>query len=345
MRWYEIRNAEAADAELFIYDEIGIWGITANDFQKDLAKIKSKNIILHLNSPGGNVFDGLAIYNLLKNSDKNITVMIEGLAASIASVVAMCGDKIIMSKSAMMMIHNPFISMTGDSDQLKKTAEMMDMIKSQLVDIYTLRSKMETKDVEDLMTAETWMTAETCKKKGFCDEVSESLKIAAFAGIDKYEFRNKAIFDNLKKKLKKSEETMEITNIAQLLGVADDKVLDTIKTMQQKIEDSAKALSDLQAKLNEQIVMNAIAEKKILPAQKDFALKMLAVGDDTYQAWLDQNKPQLPSDSITITGADGTAQAVTYNDLLDDPELYEKWYTENRAEFDKMKAKFEKGEK
>jgi Protease subunit of ATP-dependent Clp proteases len=310
-----------------------------------LANIKSENIILHLNSPGGDVFDGLAIYNLLKNSGKNITVMIEGLAASIASVVAMCGDKIIMSKSAMMMIHNPFISITGDSDRLKKTAETIDMIKSQLVEIYSLRSKMETKDVEDLMTAETWMTAETCKKKGFCDEVSESLKIAAFASIDQYEFRNKAIFENLKKKLKKSEETMEMSSVAQLLGVTDDKVLDTIKAMQQKIEDSEKNLSDLQEKLNEQIVVNAIAKKKILPAQKDFALKMLATGDDTYQAWLDQNKPQLPSDPITIPGADGTPHPVTYNDLLDDPELYEKYYTENRSEFDKMKAKFEKGEK
>lgn len=93
---------------LSIYDEIGFWGVQAKDFISDLAKVSSKVLNVEINSPGGDVFAGLAIYNALKGSGKEIVVKVMGVAASAASLIAMAGDKIIMPKNTFMMIHNPW---------------------------------------------------------------------------------------------------------------------------------------------------------------------------------------------------------------------------------------------
>ena len=104
--WYEIRGKKGADeADVYIYDEIGFWGITAQDFVNELKEITAAVINLHINSPGGEVFDGIAIYNTLKAHSATINVFIDSLAASSASFIAQAGERVVMAKSATMMIH------------------------------------------------------------------------------------------------------------------------------------------------------------------------------------------------------------------------------------------------
>ena len=129
MKWYEIKN-KAEKAEIWIYEMIGkdFWtgeGLTAKDFQKDLSQIKASQIDLHINSPGGDVFDGNTIYNLLKQHPATITTYIDGLAASIASVIALAGDKVYMAENALFMLHQPWGITIGNEEDHEKTLELL----------------------------------------------------------------------------------------------------------------------------------------------------------------------------------------------------------------------------
>jgi len=120
MKWYKI-EAKADKAEIWIYEYIGedFWtggGVTAKSFQKYLAAVKASQIDLHINSPGGDVFDGITIYNLLKQHPATVTTYIYGLAASIASVIALAGDRIVMAENALYMVHNPWGVSMGDAN-------------------------------------------------------------------------------------------------------------------------------------------------------------------------------------------------------------------------------------
>ena len=154
------------------------WGdeVTPEAFRTELRQMKG-DLTVHLNSPGGDVFAGVAIYNALKDYTKGkVVVKVDGLAASIASVVAMAGDEIIMSPGSMMMIHNPWSVGVGSSDELRKAADTLDQIKDSILPIYTDRSGLSEDEVKDLMDAETWMTAEKAVELGFADTVQKATK-------------------------------------------------------------------------------------------------------------------------------------------------------------------------
>lgn len=183
-KWYEmkvipVKNA-TSEAEITIYDEIGIWGVDATGFKEDFDKIKNlSKIKLLINSPGGSVFDGIAIYNMLKDVKDKLTVEISGLAASIASVIAMAGSEIVMREGTFLMIHNPWTMAVGDSDEMRKQAETLDQIRDQLVSIYTNNSNLDSDTINALMAEETWMDGETAMSYGFVSSVDEAPRIAA----------------------------------------------------------------------------------------------------------------------------------------------------------------------
>lgn len=139
-------------------------------------------INVHINSPGGSVFAGQAIHNMLKQHPANITVYIDGLAASIASIIAMAGNKIIMPPGSMMMIHNPLVSMYGSymANEMRETADFLDKIKESLVATYTSRQTKKSKDeIVALMDATTWFTAQDAVDNGFADEVEGSTPVTS----------------------------------------------------------------------------------------------------------------------------------------------------------------------
>jgi ATP-dependent Clp endopeptidase proteolytic subunit ClpP len=183
--WYSIKNKQDK-AEIWIYEEIGEdWftgeGITAKSFQKDLAKITASQIDLHINSPGGVVFDGLTIYNLLKQHPAKITTYIDGLAASISSVIALAGDKVVMSENAHFMIHNPYGVAQGTAADMRKTADILDRLTDSAILAYTGKSGINEDKMRELLDVETWYSAAEALDAGFIDEISGAMDMAACA--------------------------------------------------------------------------------------------------------------------------------------------------------------------
>lgn len=189
---YKVRMSGSKSAEILIYDEIGggsffSSGITAKQFAEDLkglGKIETLNV--RVNSPGGNVFDGLAIYNTLKRYPANKIIDIDGMALSIASVIVMAGDQIRMADNAMMMIHDPWMVAAGGADDFRAQADLMDTMKGNLVSTYANRTKLDEETIGSLMSAETWMTADEAKQNGFIDDVTEELQMAARFDLSRF---------------------------------------------------------------------------------------------------------------------------------------------------------------
>lgn len=175
--WYSIKAKANDTAEISIYDEIGFWGVSAASFAQDLKDCGNniKQINLHIHSPGGDVFDGIAIYNLLKNHPANVTVYIDGLAASMASVIAMVGNEVIMPENAMMMIHKPWGIQGGDAEDMRKYADLLDKVENTLIPAYASKTGKTPEELAEMLSAETWLTAKECVEQGFADKLAEPL--------------------------------------------------------------------------------------------------------------------------------------------------------------------------
>ncbi len=170
--------AKAGELEVLLYESIGQdwWtgeGTTAKQFADDLKAAGSiSKIHLRVNSPGGSVFDGIAIYNTLLSHGATVTAAVDGLAASIASVIVMAASEISMGDNAMMMIHNPWSTVQGDANEMRKMAETMDKVKVSMVTAYRRHTKMSVDEVGALMDAETWLGASEAKEMGFAEIVT-----------------------------------------------------------------------------------------------------------------------------------------------------------------------------
>lgn len=177
--WYKMKT-DGDTAEISIFDEIGLWGIDATMFKKDWDEIRDKkNITLYLNSPGGDVFDGMAIANMIASRRDNVSVEIYGLAASIASVIALAGSKLTMAEATFFMIHNPFGMAIGDSAEMMKMAELLDKMQGEFINVYESHSDLSREEIQEAMENETWYTAAEAQEAGFVDEIIQVEKLAA----------------------------------------------------------------------------------------------------------------------------------------------------------------------
>lgn len=192
--WYEIRNDAGDAADILIYDRIGESffddGVTAKGFVEELKAISASQINLRINSPGGSVFDGYAIYNALRRHPATITAYVDGMAASIASIIALAGDEVVMAENALFMIHDPSMLAMGTADDMRKAADLLDKVGGQLVDTYAERTGMDPDDIRDAMAAETWYTADEALDAGFIDQVGDRQDIAASFDLSAFGFRN-----------------------------------------------------------------------------------------------------------------------------------------------------------
>lgn len=215
--WYNIKvlpkNNATSEAEISIFDEIGYFGVDASAFKADFDKVKNlSSIKLLINSPGGSVFDGIAIYNMLSDVRDKLTVEVEGLAASIASVIALAGSKTVMREGTFMMVHNPWTMMIGDADELRQEADVLDKIKSQLVSIYESNSNLDAASIESLMKEETWLSGTEAKAMGLVDEVVDAPRMAASFNktLAEYGF-NKMPVSEISKNLSEKPESLTLT--------------------------------------------------------------------------------------------------------------------------------------
>lgn len=184
--WYRITNAADPDeAELLLYDEIGgWWGCTAEQMIADLRGITSPNIRVRVNSPGGSVFEGIAIANALRSHPANVTVQVDGIAASIASVIAMAGDRIEMAPNTMMMIHDASGLCYGNASDMEELAELLDLISDNIADAYAARAGGTRDEWRARMKAETWYLPDDAVENGLADEAIQAPKAATPAEPD-----------------------------------------------------------------------------------------------------------------------------------------------------------------
>lgn len=188
-KFWNLKALDEKTGELTLYGEISNetwWGdeVTPKEFKADLDNLGDIGTLnIYINSPGGDVFAGQAIHSMLKRHPSHKNVYIDGLAASIASVIAMSGDTIFMPKNAMMMIHNPWTIGMGNAIEFRKLAEDLDKIRESLVAAYEGHSTLTRDEIIELMDEETWLTATECEEYGFCDVVEEEKNMAA--SIDK----------------------------------------------------------------------------------------------------------------------------------------------------------------
>lgn len=180
--------------EIWLYDSVGAgWfgGMSANDFVRELRGLgKVDTINLHINSPGGSVFDGVAIYNALKSHPAAVEVDVDGVAASIASVIAMAGEEIRIADNAMMMIHDPYTMAAGDASELRKSADLLDQIAAVIRTTYAKRTGLDEATIGAMMAEETWMSAAEAYAQGFADLVTEEQRAAASMNFDFSQFKH-----------------------------------------------------------------------------------------------------------------------------------------------------------
>jgi len=166
---------------IFIYGEIGS-AVTVESVQNQIDP-QATDYEIHISSVGGDVYSGYAIYGVLANLNKPKTVIIEGLCASIATLIAQAGDKVVMTTPAEFMIHNPYVQLAGDSEELKQAAEQLDRIKNTIIGVYRKRTGMNDEQISKMMDDETWMSADEAKRHGFIDEVQDKLKAVAYIDL------------------------------------------------------------------------------------------------------------------------------------------------------------------
>lgn len=168
-------------AEILFYDEIGMFGITATEVVSALKDVKGKidTLNVRIHSPGGSVFDGVAIFNALRKFDARVEVDIDGIALSIASYIALAGDVVRAVDNTQYMIHNPWVMTMGESKDLRAAADRMDAIKDDLIRVYSNKTGIGTEELAKMMDAETWLGGEDAMTLGFVDELTEALPVAA----------------------------------------------------------------------------------------------------------------------------------------------------------------------
>ena len=177
--WFTAR-AKNGVAELSIYDEIGAYGVPAKAFIDEMKALGDvADLTLRLNSPGGSVFDGIAIYNALKRHPAKITITVDGLAASIASVILCAGDDVVMPRNAMIMVHDPSAVVMGNAGDMRSMAEALDKMRDGLASAYQDKTGRTPSEIIHWMAEETWFDAAEALDAGFADRLEDPVSMAA----------------------------------------------------------------------------------------------------------------------------------------------------------------------
>jgi len=209
-KWYEINN-NVDVTDVYLFNDIGTFGVSAQSFVEEIKEYEGKELAIHINSLGGEVFDGMAIYSIIQRRKAKTIVYIEGIAASIASVIALAADEVIMSENSLLMIHNAWGGTQGDASEMRKQADVLDKITNEIAEIYVKKTNLPYDEIIRLMSEETWLTAEEAVAMGFVDSISEPIKVAAKYDVSKFknitmEKVEKTLNINNKKKIKMTEE-------------------------------------------------------------------------------------------------------------------------------------------
>ena len=259
--WYAVTPIEAKhgkSTDIHIYDEIGVHGVTAKSFLEDLKDLKGRDITVHINSTGGDVFQGQAIYTALKNYTGKVTVKIEGLAASMATVIALAADKIEMTANSLFMIHSPMSNVFGNKSQMRKQINALEKVEATMLNVYSKKTNLSEEKIALMLDTETWLSADEALEFGFVDEVIG--RVSVVAKYDMSGFKNKSADDILttfnkgqqKTENKMDEQTManwftEIKNL--IVGKAEETAEPAAQTETEAPKEEVN-VDDLKAQIN-----------------------------------------------------------------------------------------------
>lgn len=339
--WYRMQSDEDS-AEIEIFDEIGGWfGVEVSQFKKDFDEIKNKKSIkVLINSPGGYVFDGMAIYNILAAYKSKITTEIIGIAASIASVIALAGKTRNICQGTYFMIHDPYGFCMGPAEDMRKMAENLEKITGQIANIYARNSMLDKDDILQKMHEETWFTDEEAIEAGFADKIVDYGEMAAMA-FDIAKFHN--VPERMKTLAARKPETKTVpesdpepepemggtqmpenkesddkakivsleTEVAELKAKVENEQ-EKVKLILSEKQDLAKELADLKAKISkeekEQVIEEALSKGKITPKNRQKWEEAFDKDPEGTKILLETQDPVVDL-SIHGTGTGGTEDA------------------------------------
>lgn len=318
--WFDIKakadSKSGHDAEVLIFDEIGGWGISAKDFISGLKASKAKRPLVRINSPGGSVFDGIAIANYLRGLEA--TVQIDGLAASIAGIIALAGKEVRIAENGFFMIHNPWGVAVGDSEQMTAQAELLAKLEDTLANDYAAKSRKPIAEVKKWMADETWFTAAEAKAAGLVDTITETASFSASvrsfksapAALSQTKTPTPESMKDLLKALAgagllSSSELDDAKASAEFVAkyatvTADRDKFKTERDSAVTDRDALKAKLDAKAKrFAETVVASAIADGRIEASAKDTWIAKITA-DDTAADLLASITPRKPSGATHV---------------------------------------------
>ena len=292
--WYNIKaEASSKSADVYIFDEIGTFGLTAQSFIEEIKSYKDTPMSLHINCVGGDVFEGMAIYNVLKKRTARTTVYIEGIAASMGSVIALAGDEVVMAENSLFMIHNAWGGAMGEATEIRKTAALLDKISGEIADIYTKKTNLPYNKVKEMMDEETWLSADEAFNLGFIDSISDAIKVAAKYDVSKFKnITDKEIQNKLSVNLKSKKMTEELKNwfnakveeIITKVKASNESETEDVKEVEVMMADEkevSEKLTGFEAKVTEldSFVAELVGEKETLTQEVERLNALLSKAD------------------------------------------------------------------
>jgi ATP-dependent Clp endopeptidase proteolytic subunit ClpP len=235
-KWFNIQGkATDAVAEVYIFDEIGAYGITAQDFISEMKEYKDTPVNLRINCIGGDVFDGMAMYNIIKKREAKTTAYIEGIAASMGSVIALAADEVVMAENSLFMIHNAWGGAMGEAEDMRKTASILEKISGEIANIYERKTRLSLNRIVEMMDKETWLNAQEAYELGFIDLISDSIKVAAKYDVSKFKnITTEQIHNKLNINVNNKKMTEELKN---WFNNKVDEIVNSVKGADNKSED------------------------------------------------------------------------------------------------------------
>ena len=292
--WYNIKaEASSKSADVYIFDEIGTFGLTAQSFIEEIKSYKDTPMSLHINCVGGDVFEGMAIYNVLKKRTARTTVYIEGIAASMGSVIALAGDEVVMAENSLFMIHNAWGGAMGEATEIRKTAALLDKISGEIANIYTKKTNLPYNRVKEMMDEETWLSADEAFNLGFIDSISDAIKVAAKYDVSKFKnITDKEIQNKLSVNLKSKKMTEELKNwfnakveeIITKVKASNESETEDVKEVEVMMADEkevSEKLTGFEAKVTEldSFVAELAGEKETLAQEVERLNALLSKAD------------------------------------------------------------------
>ena len=281
--WYNIQNKKDR-TEINIFDEIGLFGISYNDFIDDVKAIDTP-LDIHINSPGGSVFDGLAIYDALNQirKQRQVYTYVDGMAASMAGVIMLASDRVHVAENARFMMHDVSGGSMGTAEDLRKTADLMDKEQDKIIRIFSAKMQKSENEIRDLMNEETWYHGQEIIDAGLADVITPSKKLKNTFDIDKYNFKNlkreemtneektgffnemKTMFENLINK-QKDEKVKDA--FAEKIDVIDEKLEEFNDNYTADFDNMTKQLTAKDAEIEELKAKIATLESKPVAQEK-----------------------------------------------------------------------------